>query len=175
MVTRHVSEDFHLVPSQFDLACEFEGGHTARIFSGNNELIIKGDKGKIRVNRRGLSGKPAEDLGVAHKVGQPAGSEGTGGEGPQWLQDKVNQLCKDKQPGSHMGNFVDCIKNGGQPISDVFSHHRSISLCHLANISLRLGRKVNWDPKTETFPSDDQANAMISRKQRKGFEIDVEV
>ena len=55
------------VPSQFDLACEFEGGHKARIFSGNNELIIKGDKGKIRVNRRGLSGKPAEDLGVAHK------------------------------------------------------------------------------------------------------------
>ena len=163
------------VPSQFDLACEFEGGHKARIFSGNNELIIKGDKGKIRVNRRGLSGKPAEDLGVAHKVGQPAGSEGTGGEGPQWLQDKVNQLCKDKKPGSHMGNFVDCIKNGGQPISDVFSHHRSISLCHLANISLRLGRKVNWDPKNETFPGDDQANAMVSRKQREGFEIDVKV
>ena len=74
-----------------------------------------------------------------------------------------------------MGNFVDCIKNGGQPISDVFSHHRSISLCHLANISIRLGRKVNWDPKTETFPGDDQANAMVSRKQREGFEIDVEV
>ena len=38
-----------------------------------------------------------------------------------------------------------------------------------------LERKVNWDPKAETFPGDDEANAMITRKQREGFQIDVEI
>ena len=149
------------------------------MYSGNNELIIKGDKGKIRVNRGGLTGKPAEELGVAHIFSKPdpkpSKDQPSGGPGPQWLQDAVDKLCKGKQPGSHMGNFVDCIKNGGLPISDVWSHHRSISLCHLSNIALRLNRAVKWDPKTETFPSDDEANAMLSRKQREGFEIDVEI
>ena len=165
------------VPSEFDIALEFDGGHTARVYSGSNELVIKGDKGKIRVNRGGLTGKPAEELGVAHMIPKygterPEGSP-VGGPGPQWLQDAVDKLCKGKQPGNHMGNFVDCIKNGGMPISDVWSHHRSISMCHLSNIALRLKRAVNWDPKTETFPDDDDANAMLSRKQRAGFEIDV--
>jgi hypothetical protein len=67
------------------------------------------------------------------------------------------------------------MKNGGTPISDVNSHHRSVSLCHLANISLRLGRALKWDPEKETFPGDEEANGMIGRKQREGFEIDVEV
>ncbi len=170
------------VPTNFDVGLQFKGGHTARLLSGKNELIISGENGKIRVNRGGLTGKPAEKLGVAHKVTDNewgAGPEATdgprGGSGPQWLQDKINELCKDKKPGNHMGNFVDCIKNGGVPISDVWSHHRAVSLCHLSNIALRLNRKLEWDPVAEAFPNDDQANAMVSRKQREGFEIDVEV
>ena len=175
-------ENGYNVPVNFDVHYEFEGGHTARLFSGKNELIISGDKGKIRVNRGGLTGKPAEKLGVAQKIGnnewgtgETASDAARGGKGPQWLQDITNELCHDKTPGNHMGNFVDCIKNGGTPISDVFTHHRSVSLCHLANISLRLGKTLKWDPQAEVFPADDEANAMISRKQREGFEIDVEV
>ena len=42
-----------------------------------------------------------------------------------------------------MGNFFACIKSRETPISDVESQHRSVSACHLANISLRLGRKLN--------------------------------
>ena len=175
-------ENGYNVPATFDVALEFEGGHTARLYSGKNELIIKGDKGKIRVNRGGLTGKPAEQLGVAHKISKDewgtdkAPENGPkGGLGPQWIQDAIDKLCKGKKPGNHMGNFVDCIKNGGIPISDVWSHHRAVSLCHLSNIALRLGRQVDWDPKTEKFVGDDEANSMVKRKQREGFEIDVEV
>ena len=74
-----------------------------------------------------------------------------------------------------MGNFFECIADGGTPVSDVNSQHRSASLCHLANIAMLLERKVNWDPKAETFLGDDEANAMITRKQREGFQIDVEI
>ena len=50
------------------------------------------------------------------------------------------------KPTSHMANFFECVKSRKQPISDVFTHHRSITTCHLANIAIRLGRKINWDP-----------------------------
>jgi hypothetical protein len=62
---------------------------------------------------------------------------------------------------------------GGLPISDVFSHHRTVSICHLANIAMQLGRKLRWDPDKEDFVGDDQASAMLSRQQRPKYAIQV--
>ena len=72
---------------------------------------------------------------------------------------------------NHMGNFFDCIKSRNMPISDVVSQHRSVSLCHLANISMRLGRKLTWDPEKELFVGDDEANNWLSRKHRTPYEV----
>jgi predicted dehydrogenase len=167
---------------EFDCEFEFAGGHTARLTSGKNELIIGGEKGRIRVNRGGLSGKPAEELGVDHKLStnewgnDDAPKDGPkGGDGPQWLQDAIDKLYHGKKPGNHMGNFFECIRDGGMPVSDVQSQHRSASFCHLANIAMRLERKLTWDPIKETFVGDEDANSMISREQREGYRIDVEV
>lgn len=176
-----VVENGFNVAVEFDCNFEFPGGHTARLHSGKNELIISGEKGKIRVNRGGLTGRPAEEIGVAHKVtknewgtGELADEEGLrGGQGPQWLRDAVDKLCNGKQPGNHMANFFECIQHGGTPISDVWSHHRSVSLCHLANIAMILKRPLTFDPAKETFPDDAEANQMISRPQREGYEIEV--
>ncbi len=44
--------------------------------------------------------------------------------------------------------------------------------CHLCNISLMLGRKLNWDPVKETFVGDEQATALMTRARRKGFELE---
>jgi len=71
-----------------------------------------------------------------------------------------------------MGNFFDCVKTRETPISDVVSQHRSVSVCHLANISMRLGRKLKWDPLQEQFLADEEANQWLSRPQRKGYEIE---
>jgi len=57
------------------------------------------------------------------------------------------------------------------PVSDVFSHHRILTTCHLANIAIRLDRSLKWDPDKEEIVGDDQAKAMQRREQRKGFEI----
>ena len=97
------------------------------------------------------------------------------GQGPAWLQEAVDKLCHGKSPGNHMGNFFECISEGGKPISDVWSHHRSVSLCHLANIAMRLERGLKWDPVQQRFPEDEAANGMLSRPQRAGYEIDVQV
>jgi hypothetical protein len=57
-------------------------------------------------------------------------------------------------------------------VSDVFTHHRVLTTCHLANISLRLGRKLNWDAENEKITGDDEANAWLARPQRAGYEIE---
>jgi predicted dehydrogenase len=54
---------------------------------------------------------------------------------------------------------------------DIEDGHLSSGLCHLGNIAHRLGRTVDFDPQTETFPGDDQANAMLSRDYRKPYVV----
>ena len=70
-----------------------------------------------------------------------------------------------------MGNFFECIKTREQPISDVYTHHRAMTTCHLANIAIRLDRPLKWDPETEQMVGDDAANAWLKREQRKGYEF----
>lgn len=85
------------------------------------------------------------------------------------LDDSAIKLYKSSR---HEGNFIDCIFSGEPTICNVDIGHRSISIAHLANIGLRLGRtKVAWDPKTEAFINDPQADAMRKFPQRAPWTI----
>jgi len=55
--------------------------------------------------------------------------------------------------------------------ADIEIGHHAATLCHLANASYRLGRSLNFDPKTETFPGDAEANKVLTRKYRKPYEM----
>lgn len=70
--------------------------------------------------------------------------------------------------GDHYKNFVDAVraKNKALLNGPIETGHLSASIAHLGNISYRLGRTLKFDPKTETFPGDKEANAMLSRKYR---------
>ena len=57
------------------------------------------------------------------------------------------------------------------PTSDIEIAHRSTNTCHLGNIAYKLGRKLDWDAETETFKNDPEANALLSREPRKGYEL----
>lgn len=72
----------------------------------------------------------------------------------------------------HMGNFFDCIRTRKAPICEAEIGHRSASVCHLGVISLRLGRKLQWNPETEQFVGDDDANHWIRRELRKPWSYD---
>ena len=63
----------------------------------------------------------------------------------------------------HMGNFIDGIRTRKRPICDVEVGYRSVTVCHLGAIALRLGIPLDWDPKAEHFvgPRADKGNAMI--------------
>jgi predicted dehydrogenase len=68
--------------------------------------------------------------------------------------------------GSHEGNFLECVKNRKPPNSEVEIGRLSTTLTHLANISYKLGRDVRFDPKTETFPGDSEANRLLTKEYR---------
>ncbi len=74
---------------------------------------------------------------------------------------------------NHYQNFIECVKNrkAENLLADIEEGHYSSMLCHLGNISYRTGRRLVFDPKSETFPSDPEANKFLSRQYRKGYEL----
>ena len=73
---------------------------------------------------------------------------------------------------NHMGNFFDCVRSRERCVADVEIGHRSVTVCHLGVIAVRLGRKLKWDPEMEQFVGDDEANAMVAREMRKPWGYD---
>jgi predicted dehydrogenase len=67
---------------------------------------------------------------------------------------------------AHARNFLDCVKSRQRPNADVEEGHRSATMCHLGNISTRLGRSLKWDAAKEQVVGDAEANAMLSRPYR---------
>jgi len=110
--------------------------------------------------------------------------EGSGG----WIfvnRDKIEasrpEILSEELPASaerlavsnnHMGNFFECVKSRQAPICEPEIGHRSVSVCHLGAISMRLGRKLQWDPAREEFVNDKDANAFVSREMRKSWSYD---
>jgi predicted dehydrogenase len=76
-----------------------------------------------------------------------------------------------KGGGDHFDNFVKAVQARKPELlnADILEGHRSSALCHLGNIAYRQGRSLNFDPKTETFGTDEPANAMLTREYRSPF------
>ena len=72
---------------------------------------------------------------------------------------------------AHARNFLDCLRSRERPICDIEIAHRSTNTCHLGNLAYKLGRKLFWDEATETFKNDPEANALLAREPRRGFEL----
>lgn len=71
----------------------------------------------------------------------------------------------------HHGNWLEAIRDNKATIAPVEEAHRACSACLLHHIAMKLKRKLYWDPKTEKFSNDAEANAMLSRPQRKKYEV----
>jgi predicted dehydrogenase len=73
---------------------------------------------------------------------------------------------------NHVRNFLDCVKSRRRPIAPPEGAHRANSTCEVANICLRLGRKVQFDPQNERFIDDPVADRMLARAYRQPWHLD---
>lgn len=71
----------------------------------------------------------------------------------------------------HHGNWLEAIRDNKATIAPVEEAHRACSACLLHHIAMKLKRKVYWDPVKEKFANDAEANALLSRPQRKQYEV----
>jgi predicted dehydrogenase len=90
----------------------------------------------------------------------------------QLLRDPQNKAGKMgiKLPVSHdhSRNFLDAVRQGRRAICDIETAVRSDTLCQLAYIAVKLGRKLRWDPKAEQFPGDPEANRLLAHRAFRG-------
>ncbi len=142
--------DVYNTPKDFDFDVVYANGVRVNVSNRRpNGITFEGEDGKsIFVSRWELKTVPAELR-------------------RQKIRKDEIRLYESK---SHEQNFVDCIYEGRPVIAPAEVGHRSITICHLANIAIRLGRsKLRWDPASERVVDDAAAQAMLSRPMRKGY------
>ncbi len=141
-------------PDRFRIRMSYPGG-ISLLYEGvendRNGIMFIGDQGRVFVNRGGVSGKPFEEL-AEHPL--PANA---------W---------RVRPSDDHMADFFHCVKTRQEPVSPVRIQHRTVTACHLANLAVRLRRKLTWDPETEQIVGDDEANRWQQRAQRRPYTIE---
>jgi len=84
------------------------------------------------------------------------------------LKDTDTHLYESKQ---HEANFIECCKSRKPTIAPIDAAHRATSLCLAGGICLNLGRKLVWNPVSERFAGDDEANALLSYTMRAPWKL----
>ncbi|MFO0428288.1 MAG: Gfo/Idh/MocA family protein [Planctomyces sp.] len=140
---------YHEVTETCRITYEYAGGTRVTLGQGQPDIpegvTLIGTKGRVAVNRGKLSSDPPELLQ------QPLTSE------------SFIQLASSSD---HTVNFLNSVRSRELPICDVEIGHRSATVCHLGNLVARLGRKIQWDPVTESVTGDKEAQAMVDREYR---------
>jgi predicted dehydrogenase len=136
-------------------------------------LEFFGTSGSLGISRGGFcvtadADVPPESLIPAFE-GHPVGGPKTAKVAVRKLRVEPiedNSGDSDEQFQRHVRNFLDCTKSRQQPISTLASAHRTATACHLANLSMRLGRSLRWDAAKEAISGDDEANSHLVRPYR---------
>lgn len=140
------------------VAFKYSNGVTVALVLPPGEMMggamFVGEKGRIEIMRNQLRTDPA---GMIRDL--PPKEEVQKWDRAQW------------QAAYHMQDWMECMRSRKRPSADVEIGHRSVSLCHLSNITRALNRKLKWNPDTERFIADDEANHWLSRPRRKGYEL----
>jgi predicted dehydrogenase len=141
-------------------------------------LEFFGTKGSLKIDRRGfqvipdVQGDPEDRIPTfrGHPAGGPKQTAATSASSPPLTSALTALGSSDEQFNLHARNFLDCIKSREQPIATVEDGHCVATACHLANISLRVGRKIRWDAANERILDDPEAERMLTRPYRKPWD-----
>ena len=136
------------------LTMRYANGALLKLEGANRNMedlgaIFVGDKGRIEILRGDYTADPPE----LRKNAPPVTPQGP------------------KESVPHIENFFECIRSRKPTNANAETGHRATTLCHLTNICRTVQRKLQWDPKKEHFVGDEEANKLLSRPRRKGYEL----
>ena len=157
-----VENDRYNTATAFRFTVAYPGGTEVVIrHDTDNGILIEGDQGRIFVNRGKLVGAPVDML-----------------RDDPLPEDAISKVYKGlpmehNARKAHWANFLHCVRERKEPISDVHSHMEMLNVCHLAGITARLGRSLKWDDANEQIVGDDEANGFLARPYRDGYEIEM--
>ncbi len=143
----------------FEVRGLLTGGESGINYDGSNFIgnIFFGSEGHMVIDQTGFQVYLGEKRELARRMEHA--------EPDEW----------DTAP--HVANFLKAVRsrNPSDLHADILEGHLSAALCHMANIGYRTGRKLRFDPETETFPDDIEANRLVSREYREPFVVPAEV
>lgn len=137
------------IPGIVDVRARYADGTVLRIDSGPKGVRFDGDAGWIQLTDEG-----------AITAGPKSVLEGRDVPKYGW-----NVMAP------HIRNFLDCMRTRKPTVSPPEIAQRAHTIAHCANLSIRLGRKLHWDPEVELSLGDDEANNMLARSMRAPWRI----
>ena len=150
------------VHGDFMVKATYKNGITMLTSGGfPNGIRYEGEDGWIFVTRGAYRATPSDP------IPEKNGTKSLDASDPKLLESVIqpNEIHLYESKEQH-GNWLECIQSGKEPISPVEIGHRACSVCLISHIAMKLSRKLNWDPVSERFINDSEANAMLSRPQR---------
>jgi predicted dehydrogenase len=156
------------VHGDFMVKAEYDNGIMMLTSGGYpNGIRYEGSEGWIWVSRGNYTASASDP------VAQGNNAKALDASDPKILQSVIGSgeihLYESEE---HHGNWLDCIQSGEQPLSPAEIGHRACSVCLVSHVAMKLGRKLEWDPKAERFVNDDEANSHLSRSQRTPYGTD---
>jgi len=150
--------------------------------AGMAGVELHGDKGSMLLGRDSYEIVPNKRENPTNIVARIMGGHPVGGPQPvpvtreEYWTEPARETTGDTkdQIARHVRNFLDCVKLRKQPNSDLESGHQVTTVCHLANISMKVGRKLRWKTEKEEIVGDAEATAMLERPYRKPWDAELQ-
>ena len=151
------------VPADFAARLDFATGETIEIKTASESphcsgVLFEGERSSLWVDREKIEGPAADELGSRPLAGDA-------------IRLHPSPAVTTMPTVRHLSHFYDVARGLSSPVSDAETAHITNVALHLANISIRVGRPIRWDPASEQIIDDPQASALLSAPRRGGFEL----
>jgi len=161
-------DDDRTVPDTMEVTFQFASGRLAIFgqYEANGAAALK--QGEIEL--RGTQGTAyigGKGFEILPERGGQFQDRGTRAKAISVTADERNLAMT----GRHVRNFLDCIKSRKRPIADVEVGHRSTSMSLLANISLAVQARLDWDAEREQITNHELANNLLHYEYRKPWKL----
>ncbi|MFQ6131349.1 MAG: Gfo/Idh/MocA family protein [Armatimonadota bacterium] len=149
---------------EFDIDYKYANGVTMKVVSKGPGIRFEGTEGWIGFSGWRAPLRASSEAILESKIGPE--------ETRLYRPSEIVGRADGGKGGEHR-NFLDCVKSRRPCYAPAETGHRTITIAHIGNIAMMLGRKLRWDPDAERFVGDSEADEMLSRRQREPWTLEM--